>query len=86
MRQKSALPDLHSHMSNQTKHELVARLRRRCATAGPQSNSQRLDQAVQRLGYHRKAAIRALRAKPSGQRPAGLHLVVGRRSSLGMFC
>ena len=60
--QKSVLPDMHSDMSKETKEEVLARLRRRYATAGEEHKGKLLDQAVELLGYHRKAAIRALRA------------------------
>ena len=58
--QKSVLPDMHSDMSKETKEEILTRLRRRYITAGAQHKSKLLDQAVELLGYHRKAAIRAL--------------------------
>lgn len=51
---------MHGDMSKETKDEVLVRLRRRYATAGAQHKSKRLDQAVELLGYHRKAAIRAL--------------------------
>jgi hypothetical protein len=37
-----------------------------------------LDQAVELLGYHRKAAFRALRAQPLPPAPVGLNVVLGR--------
>jgi hypothetical protein len=43
----------------------LARLRRRCATAGKAHKVKLLNQAVELLGYHRKAAIRALREPQS---------------------
>lgn len=67
---------MHDFMSQQTKTEVLARLRRRYATAGPEHKTKLLDQAVELLGYHRKAAIRALRQKPqSRSAPA---LILGR--------
>jgi len=51
---------MHDDMSTETKAEVLARLRRRYATAGPEHKTKLLDQAVQLLGYHRTAAIRAL--------------------------
>jgi hypothetical protein len=52
-------------MSQKTTQEVLARLRRQYIKAGLEYRSRLLDQAVELLGYHRKAAIRALRAKPS---------------------
>jgi hypothetical protein len=50
-------------MSAKTKREVPAKLRRAYARAGSLYKRQLLDQAVALLGYHRKAAIRALRAR-----------------------
>lgn len=47
-------------MSKETKEQILGRLRRRYLTAGLEHKSKLLDQAVELLGYHRKAAIRAL--------------------------
>jgi hypothetical protein len=52
---------MHSDMSKETKEQVLERLRRRYGTAGPEHKIKLLDQAVELLGYHRKAAIRALR-------------------------
>lgn len=49
-------------MSKQTREEVLQRLRRRYATAGAEHKRKLLDQAQDLLGYHRKSAIRALRA------------------------
>jgi hypothetical protein len=46
-----------------------AKLRHAYARAGRLNKRQRLDQGVSLLGYHRKAAFRALRARPAGPRP-----------------
>jgi hypothetical protein len=67
---------MYTDMSKETKEQLLARLRRRYATAGPIFKSKLLDQAIELLGYHRKAAIRALRARP-GKSP-GPRPVLGR--------
>jgi len=56
---------MHNDMSQKTRKEVVSRLRRQYARAGAEYKSQLLDQAVKLLGYHRKAAIRALRARPA---------------------
>ena len=47
-------------MSNSTRTQVLEKLRRRYKTAGLEHKTKLLDQAVQLLGYHRKAAIRAL--------------------------
>ena len=65
---------MHHDMSQKTKQELRAKLRRQYAKAGPHFKRQLLDQAVQLLGYHRKAAIRALRAQPPPARTPALLL------------
>lgn len=63
-------------MSHQTKEQLLAKLRRQYLKAGVAYKGQLLDQAVALLGYHRKAAIRALRVRP---RPPGTAaLILGR--------
>jgi hypothetical protein len=49
-------------MSQQTRTEVVIKLRRRYATAGAEHKRKLLDQAQELLGYHRKSAIRALGA------------------------
>ena len=43
-----------------TRHEVLAKLRRRYAVAGRKHRQKLIDQAVGLLGYHRKSAIRAL--------------------------
>jgi hypothetical protein len=53
-----------SGMSEQTKSEVMNKLRRRYRSAGLEHKSKLIDEAVAILGYHRKAAIRALRAVP----------------------
>lgn len=47
-------------MSQQTRTEVLIKLRRRYATAGAEHKRKLLDQAQELLGYHRKSAIRAL--------------------------
>lgn len=59
---------MHTDMSQKTKQELVSRLRRQYSKAGPEYRHRLIDQAVELLGYHRKAAIRALNAAPRPQR------------------
>lgn len=48
-------------MSQSTRIEVLEKLRRRYQAAGAEHKTKLIDQAVQLLGYHRKAAIRALR-------------------------
>ncbi len=49
-------------MSTRTRIEVLTKLRRRYQSAGAEHKRKLLDQAQELLGYHRKAAIRALRA------------------------
>jgi hypothetical protein len=74
LRQKSVLPEMHNDMSQKTKHEVLVKLRRHYARAGTEYKRQLLDQAVALFGYHRKAAIRALRAGPPPPRTPGVLL------------
>jgi hypothetical protein len=72
--QKSVLPDVDDDMSQKTRKEVMGKLRRQYARAGPRFKGQLLDQAVEVLGYHRKSAIRALRAEPPPVRAPALRL------------
>lgn len=67
---------MHDFMSQQTKAELLLQLRRQYRRAGRDFKRQLITQAVQLLGYHRKAAIRALRHTPKPL--AAPALVLGR--------
>src|SRR5271170_49736 len=49
-------------MSQPTRREVLEKLRRRYERAGLEHKSKLLDQAQEMLGYHRKSAIRALKA------------------------
>jgi len=49
-------------MSGKARKEILAKMRRRYRTAGFEYKTKLLDQAQDLFGYHRKAAIRALRA------------------------
>jgi hypothetical protein len=69
---------MHSDMSKKTKEQVLARLRRRYATAGAPHKAKLLDQAVEVLGYHRKAAIRAMRQPQPKELARRLNLVLGR--------
>lgn len=53
-------------MSAKTRKEVLVKMRRQYGKAGPEYKRRLLDQAVEMLGYHRKAAIRAL----GGRRPS----------------
>ena len=56
-------------MSRSTRRQVLEKLRWRHKTAGLEHKTKLIDQAVQLLGYHRKAAIRALGPGPG--RPIG---------------
>src|SRR6266851_8554257 len=56
-------------MSQPTRIEVLKKLRRRYESAGQEHKKKLLDQAQELLGYHRKAAIRALRAVESVRLP-----------------
>jgi len=62
-------------MSQTTRKEVLKKLRRRYLSAGLEHKRKLLDQAQELLGYHRKAAIRALRA-PRIER--GPRIITGR--------
>lgn len=65
-------------MSQTTRREVLKKLRRRYVSAGPEHKRKLLDQAQEFLGYHRKAAIRSLRA-PTIER--GPRIITGRPTS-----
>jgi hypothetical protein len=52
-------------MNQTTRVQVLEKLRRRYKTAGAEHKTKLIDQAVQLLGYHRKAAIRSLRHQPA---------------------
>ena len=56
-------------MSQNTRKEVLNKLRRRYGRAGQEYKKKLLDQAQELLGYHRKAAIRALRAVETVRQP-----------------
>lgn len=62
-------------MSQRTRNEVLTKLRRRYRSAGAEHKKKLLDQAQELLGYHRKAAIRALRAR---QVVRGPRIITGR--------
>ena len=59
-----------THMSPQTKNQVLAKLRLRYAHAGPAHKSKLLDQVVALFDLHRKSAIRALRRSDPASHPA----------------
>ena len=59
---------MNSEMSKTTKEQVLKRLRKFYEKAGPNYKRKLLDQAVELLGYHRKAAIRALRCKKDSRK------------------
>jgi hypothetical protein len=69
---------MHSDMSKETKEQILTRLRRRYTTAGAEHKAKLLDQAVELLGYHRKAAIRALRLSQPKEVAPKVNVVLGR--------
>lgn len=67
---------MNTEMSAKTRQEVLAKLRRQYEKAGRSYRCQLLDQVQSLLGYHRKAAIRALRGRAAPVRSAGV--VLGR--------
>jgi hypothetical protein len=63
------------NMSQTTRKEVLKKLRWRYLSAGPEHKRKLLDQAQELLGYHRKSAIRSLRA-PTVER--GPWIITGR--------
>ena len=61
-------------MSTTTKTEMMGKMRQRYLTAGLEHKGKLIDEAVALLGYHRKAAIRAL----NGRVARRLSIVTGR--------
>lgn len=54
---------MHTEMSQNTRQEVLTQMRRRYLRAGRRYKSQLVSQLVELFGYHRKAALRALRPK-----------------------
>lgn len=61
---------MHPEMSEITRQEVLAKLRRRYTNAGLEHKAKLIDEAVELFGYHRKAAIRALRRAERKSRAA----------------
>ena len=64
-----------THMSAQTKREVLAKLRPRYARAGKEFKTKLLNQVIELFGLHRKAAIRTLRRAVA---PARAPVLIGR--------
>jgi hypothetical protein len=64
-------------MSLTTRKEVLKKLRRRYSSAGLEHKRKLLDEAQELLGYHRKAAIRALRASTIERGPR-MRIITGR--------
>jgi hypothetical protein len=67
-----------TEMSQKSRQEMLAKVRRSYAQAGPQYKAKLLDQVVELFGYHRKAAIRALSVKRQAKKRASASAVIGR--------
>jgi len=61
-------------MSQITRAEVLERKRSRYARAGREHKKKILDELVELFGYHRKAAIRALRRRREGKVPSSIHV------------
>jgi hypothetical protein len=57
--------NMHCEMSQLTRKEILAKMQQRYERAGAEYKSRLLTEVVELFGYHRKAAIRALRRRPS---------------------
>lgn len=66
---------MNPQMSPNTRQEVLLQMRRRYLRAGRNYKAQLLDELVELFGYHRKAAVRALRPRPA---PAPAPFVRGR--------
>ena len=66
---------MHRHMSQLTRKEILQRMRARYARAGKEYKTRLITEVVELLGYHRKAAIRALHLRPP---PVRAPAVLGR--------
>jgi hypothetical protein len=56
---------MHPQMSPNTRQEVLLPMRRRYLRAGRTHKARLLDELVELFGYHRKAAVRALRPRPA---------------------
>lgn len=55
---------MNTQMSQNTRQEVLVQMRRRYVRAGRKFKSQLVNELVELFGYHRKAALRALRPRP----------------------
>jgi len=65
-------------MSQITRKEVLNELRRKYVRAGRQYKRALIQQVIDLFGYHRKAAIRALRGKPRARPPGPAPAIIGR--------
>ena len=69
---------MHHDMSQLTRKEVLNQLRRKYVRAGRLYKKALIQQVIDLFGYHRKAAIRALRGEPRPQSPRPAPAVIGR--------
>jgi len=69
---------MHHDMSQITRKEVLNELRRKYVRAGRQYKRALIQQVIDLFGYHRKAAIRALRGKPRARPPGPAPAIIGR--------
>jgi hypothetical protein len=69
---------MHTEMSQQTRQEVLARLRYFYKSAGRKHKSKLIQEAIDLLGYHRKAAIRALKGRAAKKPKLGVPALIGR--------
>ena len=67
-----------TEMSQESRQEVLAKLRRSYAQAGLRYKAKLLDQAVELFGYHRKAAIRALGGRRPAKKAGSAAAIIGR--------
>lgn len=72
--QKGCYRAMDTEMSQTTRAEVLAKKRDRYARAGKEHKTKIINEVVELFGYHRKAAIRALQARPALAAP----FVIGR--------
>ena len=69
---------MHHDMSQITRKEVLNELRRKYVRAGRRYKTALIQQVIDLFGYHRKAAIRALRGKPRARPPRSVPAIIGR--------
>lgn len=69
---------MHHDMSQITRKEVLNELRRKYVRAGRRYKTALIQQVIDLFGYHRKAAIRALRGKPRARPPRSAPAIIGR--------